>query len=597
MRGAPRHPCEVPADRSLPVFDPTMAHSPPKPLLFLLAALAALGLAWAFLLGPDVESDSEEEPAGAAVLDLDNRLDEGAGRPVPILSSPRESTAPLPPVTGEPTRVLFPLELKLELLRESGIPEVPNGPALGSGRSSQIIGRVADARGNAAEGEVRFVSGPNRGRTLRLDSEGRFGANDLFPGLSVVDVVCPGQIGARREVRLGVGQRAELNLGFGRPAAVSGRVVDEAGQPLGEAAVHFDGQLTTTGESGYFGFSAIASGRVVVEVTHPSYAPWRSLVSVTHASNITADRMRVTLQRGAQLNLSLLNDVGGPAPVELYIVPVGLGAERKFNWTKFQPVQMTGRQIELPGLPPVRVQVHAFRRGALSVPRLLNVTLAAGAESNVTLEFQPAPKLVGRVIENDRVVAGARVRLSAADPNAVASTVFGQPMGYLQSEVLPLLPPSRQEALTGDDGRFEFSAWSQASAWRLLEVENADGSARRRLAVGPDEREVEVDLTGAGLGPAGTLRLQLPPRFQGLPVELVVDGRPRDPFELAPDQDLEVADLPAGSWRLSARWWDRIVAELDLVEIEGLVELPLVLPQGAIDGQDDETWRRSGRPR
>jgi hypothetical protein len=96
-------------------------------------------------------------------------------------------------------------------------------------------------------------------------------------------------------------------------------------------------------------------------------------------------------------------------------------------------------------------------------------------------------------------------------------------------------------------------------------------------------------------GGSGELALQMPNRIQPLPVEVTVDGTPRDPYVLALGRDLRVSDLPEGSWLVTVRWSDKVLTRDQPLEIVGETRLFIELPEGAIAGQDEETRRRAGK--
>ena len=68
--------------------------------------------------------------------------------------------------------VLWPLEVDLRLERADHLPGAKDENPMGSGRASELVGRVADENGDPVAVTVKFVEGTNTGRTLRADSEG-----------------------------------------------------------------------------------------------------------------------------------------------------------------------------------------------------------------------------------------------------------------------------------------------------------------------------------------------------------------------------------------------------------------------------------------
>ena len=79
------------------------------------------------------------------------------------------------------------------------------------------------------------------------------------------------------------------------------------------------------------------------------------------------------------------------------------------------------------------------------------------------------------------------------------------------------------------------------------------------------------------------------------PVEVRVQGAPRGPQLLEPEEDLVVADLPQGTWRLSVQWHGKSVVRRETLELDDGLRRMLDLPLEAIEGQSPEERSRAGR--
>src|SRR5262249_15126947 len=172
--------------------------------------------------------------------------------PAPLVV--RQSTGPVA------TTVLWPLKVELELLEARFLPKEEGVPPVGSAATARLSGRVTGIGDDGVEAEIRFVAGANIGRVLRADATGRFGATDLNPGLSIVEVRAPGILGSRREVRLRRGQEQLLNVGYGRPGSVFGKVQDASGKGIEGADVTVDGTRVATDPEGGFYLQSVAAG-------------------------------------------------------------------------------------------------------------------------------------------------------------------------------------------------------------------------------------------------------------------------------------------------------------------------------------------------
>lgn len=497
------------------------------------------------------------------------------------------------------TTVLWPLQIDLDLLQPAYLPTGEGIEQVGSGRDAELSGRIAGRSGEGVPAEIHFVAGPNAGTVLHCDSTGSFGTSTLYPGLALVEVRGPGFI-ARREVRLRQRTEALLNLGFGRMAAVYGTVVDFENRPVPGAEVNFDGHVVYTAEDGGFFVPEVAGGQVPVEVSAPGFAAFREMTYVVAGNVVSRGELTYHLQPATSLRIAIPDRVGGPGPVLVYLLPDRVGsAPRTENkqqgvpWHRFHPLEMpAGARHVVEGLPPTSVRVLAFRAGALAQQKLVN--LQPGAENEVTIRMEATPTLTGRVLDDGRPVAGARVRLEA--PNRVKATLsfFVEPSHFLESEVLPDLPPAAQETVTDEDGRFVLTSWQHVTAVRYLEARSPDGTKWAGRLVAAGEESVDLELQSAELGDA-TLVLSFPDRWQGLPVELSVNGAPVEPFVVPPYDPLRVDSLLSGRWQIRASWHAELVQPEVAFELRGETEREIRLPPEAIQGQDEEAWRRAGR--
>ncbi|HUR28297.1 MAG TPA: hypothetical protein VM509_08920, partial [Planctomycetota bacterium] len=163
--------------------------------------------------------------------------------------APSKELLPLAPIAdeshqevGDPTQstVAWPIRLRLDLIEAAAQPRAAGMVPLGASATARLSGSLTGGLGEALEGTVKFIAGPNEGRELRTNSQGKFGASDLYPGLAVVDVDGPGGLDARRPVRLRAGAESLLHIGFGLPGAASGKVLDREGKPIVGATVELD---------------------------------------------------------------------------------------------------------------------------------------------------------------------------------------------------------------------------------------------------------------------------------------------------------------------------------------------------------------------
>lgn len=558
--------------------------------LLLLGALLLGGAGLFLFLGPGGES-AETPQEEAATVDPTASLDHEAPK-AQVRLPEAELVADRPPVAG-PSTVLWPLIVELDLVKPGYLPEVPSGPPIGSGRTARIAGRIVDGRGGPADARIDFVEGPNTGRVLATDSDGAFGANDLYPGIDIVEVSGPGLIGARREVLLRQDTERLLNMSFARPASIAGEVIDEKGEPLEGATVRVDGHTTQTDEAGAFYFKQVAPGSTLAEITHPGYASQRAILRVMQNTATPLGRIKYVMERGCVLDLVLELGAGEGEPI-VYIMPTLTPSERKYPWHLVNPVAISTGKARVSELPAGPVLIRAYRAGAIASPIVQAMSLNPGQEQIAKLRLEPAPTLRGTVTRDGQLVQGARVELVAADPVRASTAHFRESELYLEADVFPQLPPARQVVETDAAGRFLMTRWQQTSAYRMVRATSADGTAWAMAAVGPTDESIDLALEPIEEGGAA-IRVALPGRHQAIPVQLIVSGKPRPIFELPPDRDLEVTDLREGTWRAKASWYVEKLLDEGPLEVDPSATVEVRLPEAALLGQDRDTWERAGK--
>jgi hypothetical protein len=570
----------------------------PSGLLALAATVALALIAGLFALLARSGEVRRVEPPAASAKDVAAPAP-AAPEVVELVPPPRVS---LPPSDwNEPTSVLWPCRVELDLIQADYLPTAEAVAPVGTGRAARLSGRIVGAGEVGVAAEIRFTAGPNAGRVLTCDASGAFGAIDLYPGLDIVDVRGPGISGARREVRLRQNAEAQLNLGFGLLASVQGKVVNQAGEALRGARVSFDGRETYSGEDGGFYVSALAGGPCVVEVELEGYSTLLSIESVSAGRDL-GPPVVLTLREAATLSISTPAPAGGPGPTLVYVLqssPARLRVDGNFPqrptrypWYKHNPIEVQpSESVVLDDLPPEAVKVYAFRPGASAREQVVN--LRSDRPSQVSINLQAAPLVTGVVTLDGQPLPGALVTLEAPDQVRANLGFLTQPSSYLEYEVMPYLPPARQSVRTNQEGRFVLTDFSGVADVRYLEARGPNSSWAGQLVKPGDER-VDLVLKSVELGDSEVV-IDFPGRQQGLPLEIVVNGAPKDPRVLPPFENLSVGSLLAGRWRLRITWNGELVLEVPDFKLKGEQDFDADLPPGAILGQDEDAWRRAGR--
>jgi hypothetical protein len=495
------------------------------------------------------------------------------------------------------TTVVFPLKVDLELLASDARPSAEGVAAMGSDATARLSGSVHGSTGEGLQTEIVFVAGPNKDRRLVSGRDGAFGANDLYPGLSIVRITSPGTPGSMREILLRQGQAREtrLNVGFGRLAVVQGRVQDAAARPITDATVTLDGQETKTDEGGEFTFGGVAGGDTFLIAEKPGFAAHLERLTVMAGTTLSKDKLVLVLQPAARLEVSIEERINVENKASLFVLPAALGTQRDFPWYRVNPVSIyPGGSLVIEDLPQGEVLLRLFHSGADALPPTRGVTLREKETEHVVLHLAPAPVVIGTVTQDGKPVASATVVLEAPARSDAALTVIGQ-TNYLEleREVLPEFPAAVQRTTTNGSGEFVLNASESASRVRYLHASSPDGKSTAWKVLKGGEKKVDLALQPAK-GDC-ELILRMDGRTQGLPVEITVDGGPREAQVLPPGRDLHVAGLAPGSWRLTVRWSGQPLVDGMILDMRKETSLDVTLPEGAIKGQDEDTRKRSGK--
>ncbi|HIG11303.1 MAG: hypothetical protein ABGY71_11060 [bacterium] len=558
-----------------------------------LLALAALGGGVFYSLGGDPRGDGRALSRGFSAED------EALDAPAVVTEddSPRALTSGEIDQAAElSTTVVFPLQIEFELLSTRGRLSSPGVPDMGYDATARLRGSVHDSNGKGVVGQAEFVAGANTGRVLVLGPKGRFGANDLYPGLGLVRITGRGVPGALREVRLREKRSTRLNIGFGRSAVVFGQVFDRRNNFVAGVRVEMDGQIQETDEEGVFRFVRMTSGKLPVFLSKPGYADLRQEARITAGTTIEKGRLSYTLEEEARLRIVLPDRVGTGAPARVKITrPLEArfaGRERKYPWHQKSDITLyAGETREIFGLPSGRVRVEVFQPGAMVEPAARETTLIAGKARTLTFSMSATPILAGRVLFDGNPAVGAVVQLEAPDITGASIVARGGALGRAQAEVNLAGPASsaRQTVVTGADGRFVFSACESIAPLRYLTARSADGRAWAGRPVEAGVREADLELAVAKTEGV-SLTLETSSRFQALPVEYAVNGKPYAAL-LAPDERLEIEGLTRGIWRYTARWAGDRIGQPTTIVLEEDQDLFIPLPAGAIQGQSADLRR------
>ena len=577
----------------------------PRPVLVLVLLGALLGGVWvAAGGGPD-----EPEPAPTA-LTPDRLpvvpLPEPVG-PAADLEASRAATVG----EGQPDGIALPhpLEVELTLLAPAGIEVPADWPAPGSGANARFSGMITGPDAKGLQARLEFEHGTNAPRVIETDSAGRFGANDLWPGVAVVRVTTSTGLVARREVLLRSLAEARLGLSFAAPAVVLGRVEDLFGEPISSAEVEIDGNRAFTDVDGNFSIRKVASGlRIVGTARASGYAAQRELLSLERGSVVEEGRLTFRLPKGTSLDVVVPQAIGAREPVQVLVFAASGATARgqsRFPWEWLMPLEVpAGGRLHLEDLPPETVTLVPFHSGAVAVPSQQNCKLDAGRENVATIRLEPGAAVRGRLVREGAPVGGAVVRLEAPDRSNATTRALGRRPMFHQEAIFPHVHAARQEVRTPSSGKFVLSAYPVAGTRLYLEAETSDGRfvARSRVEAGP----AGVDLGDLELLPraeddaSGVLTLELAPRLRGIDVDVRVQGAPRDRARIRPGEDHAIEGLAPGLWRVDARYRDQRLASGKQARVgedaEGSLRLPVPAAATVAPTREELGLGRTGPP-
>lgn len=507
--------------------------------------------------------------------------------------------APVAMVGDVATTVVFALQVELSLASRASVPRTEDAVPFRAGAVAGVEGTVTAKDGGPAAGaRVTFVGGPNQDRLLIADTRGRYGATDLWEGLSLVRIEHGGLV-SERPLRLRRLGRTPLSIDFSATVYVGATVRDASGRPLEGAEVRIDGTRAFSGGDGRVMFPNVSVGKVMTSVRKEGFAAVERELALSRDTFVEPEQNVFTLRKGASLAVHVLYPSAVNVPARLYLLPAG-GAGgaggntlREFPWHTVSPIEIpVGRTVTIPDLPEDMVQLRLFHPGGKSDPPTVHQRLHADRVTTVELRLGAAPSILGKVLRGGRPVTGARVTLEAPNRDHVSTASLDKKPMFAEELVLRHTPQAYQETVTDNGGGFVLTAYEGLEEGRYLIAETPDRrwrAARLVRAAGADVVLELAEVPEVG----GALELELGGRFQGLPVEVRVDGRPRDPLVLRPGEPLVIDDLEHGTWRVHATWEGQDVVMRREVNIgEERAKVTGTLPEGALRGQPEDVRRR-----
>lgn len=289
--------------------------------------------------------------------------------------------------------------------------DVVLAPNVGTGSISGVVTLDDEAKTPVRRVQMRITGSAATGvmATTTTDNEGRFVFRELPAARYSISANRPGYVsGAYGQSRPGVGQGAPaaladgqhltgLRIQLGRGAVITGRVVDEFGQPLDRAQVSLMQFRTVNGERtlapasgigllggqaddrGVYRLFGLPAGEYVVAVSGRNTGS--DLRRVSEAELAWADRPsgQPAPPRGPTVGAAPTYYPGTADPAAAALISVNTGEERSgidFVAGLVRTATVSGR-VEMPdGTPPRTVQMNVFNDARVSSPFFVGTIFA-----------------------------------------------------------------------------------------------------------------------------------------------------------------------------------------------------------------------------
>ncbi len=394
-------------------------------------------------------------------------------------------------------------------------PRPPPGDVTIELRDCELVvsGIVSDAAGGVIAGaRVRAATRSEVFGGVLSDEQGRYEVC-LLAGPAHIEAAADGYGTALEHTR---GRRAaRVDFALSPEIAIAGRVVDEAGAPVGGAVViaetngHDPGQLTESAENGGFRIEGLIAGTYRVVARDDDRA---ADTTVTLGAAGATTEITLTLERRATLTGRVV--VGGKPTAEATVVAKSTDE----SWTLGSAVTLADGRFAIAGLPRGQVKLDVEKHRLVSPAATIDV----GEVGQVELVCERLATVSGRVMRGGKAVAHAEVRLEQERWR-------------------------RTLTLSRDDGTFQLEGVEPAT-YDILATSAAEsaGSERRPVSVGAQDvggLVLELDITASVAGSVVDAK--------GAPVGGVKVGLEREGSENGPDESASDTTAADGSFLVS----------------------------------------------
>ncbi|MCP3065678.1 carboxypeptidase-like regulatory domain-containing protein [Myxococcus sp. K38C18041901] len=289
------------------------------------------------------------------------------------------------------------------------------------GEALQVEGTVLDETSGAAVAGARVSLLPPGQKWTRLetttDSAGRYRVGPVEPGDWTFGIQAPGYVGRERENRTLAPAPGTQDFTLKRAATITGHVVDEAGQPLGNVELLLMQAALGPGEEEYVACRTAADGSFMLDAASPGrfelIAYSHRVVTKTLVVRAPMTGLRITLSTGGSVEGTLTDARGLPVPGFKVVLAPLKGDEP--NETLHTPNTDLRGRFSRAGVAPGRYRVKA-EQSSYSVTREAwsLVEVQAGAVTKVDLRLPVEHALEGSIVDTSgNPIQGARILVRA----------------------------------------------------------------------------------------------------------------------------------------------------------------------------------------